>query len=100
MEISHGKIIKWNEEPETKYYFIENDLVSIDEILKGFHWCRIYFRNNKTNEVYGYKTILGSEYFDDLKKAVGKKMIEVTNPEEIGNLTALFSKVKAPLKGH
>jgi hypothetical protein len=100
MKIAKGRVFKWAAEPETKYYFIENDLVSLNDALRGLHWCRICFRNNVTGEARGYRTVLGPEYFEDLKKVVGKKLVEVTEPAEIGRLTALFNNVGAHLRGH
>jgi hypothetical protein len=98
MEIRTGKVFKWEAQNDVKYYFVENDLASISEELAGLHWCRIYFKDGNTGAIHGYKTILGTEYFIDLKKAVGENLSEITSRAEIDRVTALFARIDAPLR--
>jgi hypothetical protein len=100
MAIKTGDVYKWESGNDTKYYFIEDDLTSIDHTLHGLHWSRIYFEKKGASEPEGYRTPLGNEYFTDLKKAVGDKLSEITDETEKSKLEQRFKDVPTHLKRH
>ena len=83
MKIQNGDLYRWRAETFVRYYFVEHDLTSVDETLRGLHWCRVYLEEEGAREPVGYRTILSAVYFQDLSTAVGKSLLKVGNKNEI-----------------
>lgn len=98
MKIQTGDVYVWRAVTDTKYYIVGHDMVSIDKDLEGVHWCRLYFEDRATGALTGYKTILGTEYFEHFLEVVPDAFIRITDAAEKEALALRLENVKTPMR--
>jgi hypothetical protein len=98
MKIQTGDVFIWRAVSDTKYYFVGHDLVSMDKDLQGVHWCRIYFEDRATGALTGYKTILGTEYFEHFREVMPDAFVQIMDEAEKKALARRLETVKTPMR--